>query len=121
MTAARVTIKGTGWSVPQTALYPAGVLRGGAYDPGTNTVYLGGGLGHARGVATAGGNASKPGLAGITVYERADGEVFWANDSQSLRGILTPEQAQAVQQGMEQAYPGRVVRQLQKIADVPFP
>jgi hypothetical protein len=81
---------------------------------------LGGGVGHPQGVAAAGGNASKPGLAGITVFERADGTVFWVNDSQSLRGRLRPEEAQAVQQGLEQAYAGRNVRQLQKLADLPF-
>jgi hypothetical protein len=81
---------------------------------------LGGGFGHPQGVAAAGGDASKPGLAGITVFERADGMVFWVNDSQSLPEKLTPEQTQAVQQGLEQVYLGRDVRQLQKLADLPF-
>lgn len=120
MAPATVTIAGAGWAVPQTSLHPAGALRGGGYDPDSNTVYLSGAAGHPRGVAAAGGDPTKPNLAGLTVFERADGKVFWANDSLSLPRGLTPEEAQAVQQGLEQAYSGREVRCLRRIADVPL-
>jgi hypothetical protein len=95
-------------------------LRGGGYDPDANTLYLGGGVGHPRGVAAAGGDPTKPNVVGITVFERDDGTVFWANDSLSLPRRLSPEEAAAVQQGLEQTYPGSAVRQLQRIADVPL-
>jgi hypothetical protein len=105
--------------VPATATHPAGTLRGGGYDPDSNTVYLGG-VGHPRGVAAVGGDPTKPQVAGISVFHRGDGTIFWANDSRSLPRGLTPEEAAAVQQGLEQTYPGSPVRQLSRIADVPL-
>ena len=118
--AANVIIKGVGWAVPRTATHLAGILRGGGYDPDTNTLYLGGGIGHPRGVVAAGGDPSKATVAGITVFERADGNVYWSNDSISLRGRLTPQEVQMVQHGLEQAYPGKQVQQLASISHVPL-
>jgi len=91
--------------------YPSKSLGGtaytGGYDPAANAVYLGD-AGHPQGVFAAGGNPSAPGLAGITAVDNGT-SVLWNNASPSLPGVLSDAQRAAVQNGLQNAFPGRTV------------
>ena len=120
VTPANVRTTGEVTLIPATARHPAGALQAGGYDPTTNTLHLGSGAkDHPRGVAATGGDSTKPEGSGITDFQRADGTVFGANDSFSLPRQLTPAEAQAVQEGLQHAFPSQTVQQLDRIGDVP--
>ena len=82
-------------------------------------MHLGAGFGHPGGVAASGGDPSKSTVAGVSLFERDDGVVFWANDSVSLPRRLSPAEVQSIQWGLEIHYGERPVVQLTRVADVP--
>lgn len=116
----RLVIVGDGLWVDASQKFPAGTLFGGGYDPSTQTLYLGM-SGHPRGMASAGGNPSDPKAAGITMFIRQDGKLFWANDSQSLLGKLTLDERFAVQVALADKYncPIQYLDRIEEIAQFP--
>jgi RHS repeat-associated protein len=94
-----------------------GSFTAGFYDPRTGKLYLGPG-GHFDGGAAVGGSPSVQGTPGITVIQTPEG-VYWANDSMSLPYALTPSQAASVQQGLQTAFPGVPVQQLESMSQMP--
>ncbi len=78
-----------------------GTFYYGGFDPKTGRVYLGSD-GHFGGMAQAGGKPAST-MPGISVRQTPDG-VFWSNDSISLRGALTPEEAAKVQQALQSQF-----------------
>jgi hypothetical protein len=118
---ARVIVVGEGWAVAATTTRPGGVLWAGGYDSETNTVHLGGGFGHPHGLVQARGDPSKPSVSGLTMFQRGDGAVYWANDSASLPRPLSPTELQSVQWGFELHFGERPVVPLTRIGDVPLP
>jgi Transglutaminase-like superfamily len=92
-----------------------GDFRCGAYDPETNTLYLGRG-GHFDGMADAGGTPHPRLSRGISFLETPT-KVYWANDSLSLPFAMTSDEANAVQRGLESAFPGKTVVQLTSIGE----
>lgn len=115
---AQTTIRGQGLRVATTERHPAGVLRGGGYDPETNSLYFGGAAGHPRGMAQGGGDPSKPNAAGVSLFQRVDGTIFWANDSGSLPRRLLSQEVQSIQYGLEVHFTGAQVIQLDRIGNV---
>ncbi|GIK51488.1 MAG: hypothetical protein BroJett014_04610 [Planctomycetota bacterium] len=107
--AAKVVI-GEGGSVDK-----GGILRGGGYDPKTNTLYISK-VGHFDGMAQAGGTPNVRTTPGITTFEGPN-VVYWANDSQSLGAAVTKEQAAAIQAGLEARFPGKTVVQVTDIGE----
>jgi RHS repeat-associated protein len=78
----------------------------GGFDPATGKLYLG--QDHFGGMAAAGGTPAPSVTPGITVFE-TETSVIWANDSVSLRAVLTPEQAAQIQAALEAFFPGKNV------------
>lgn len=82
-----------------------GVLRAGLYDPGSNTLNLGGG-GHfpVPGV----NNPSVSIHCGITTLETTH-IVVWANDSRSFPKALDANSVAEIQSGLRNAFPGKQI------------
>jgi RHS repeat-associated protein len=112
VTAGLAFTEGAGVRIAEGAGYESKALGGkvytGGYDPAQNSVYLGD-AGHPQGVFAAGGNASAPGLAGVTVVDNGT-TVLWNNASPSLPAVLSDAQRAAVQNGLQQTFPGRTIQ-----------
>jgi len=116
---ARVVIAGEGLKLARSGNRPAGVLRGGAFDPADNTIYLAG-PGHPDGCAAAGGDPMAAFVAGISLFVRDDGVVFWANDSTSLPRMLRADEIAIVEEALHAAFAPHPVNRLSRISDVPL-
>jgi len=99
--------------------FSGGTFRAGFYDPRTNELLLGPG-GHFNGPANAGfaGNPLGSVTPGITTVE-TNSILYWANDSQSLNRALSASQSAAVRKALERAFPGKAIKLLESINDVP--
>lgn len=118
--AAAVNSTGQVYPTQPTATRPGGGFQTGGYDPATNTLHLDSAwMGYLRGMAATGGDPSSPAAAGITVFYHENGTIYWANDSISLKGRLTPAETVEVQTGLEGSFSGRPVLQVYAIGDVP--
>ena len=115
---ANVKIVGDGLRVIETIKNPGGTLYFGGYDIDANSLLLGS-AGHAHGMSLAGGDPSRVNVAGVSLFLRSDGEVFWANDSISLPRKLTAEQIDEVQSSLERLFPKNQVRNLNTIGQAP--
>jgi hypothetical protein len=60
-------------------------------------------------------------VAGLTLVQRYDGAVYWANDSASLPRPLSATELQSVQWGLELHFGDVPVVPLTRIGDVPLP
>lgn len=100
---------------------PGALYYGGAYDPGTHSLFLRGG-GHVdalslRGVPLAETAFPYKECCGISAYIK-DGRLFWANDSRSLMGELSAIERLKIQIAFEEAYPNMIITPLNRVTNV---
>ena len=115
---AKITIAGEGLVMGDAVSHPPGFLFSGGYDAEKNELFLASVMGHPRGVATAGGEPSNEHVSGMRILIVDCGDVYWASDSMSLPRVLSKDESEAVQTGLENHYRNKTVRRVEKLEDI---
>jgi hypothetical protein len=116
---AEVVISGKGFAIDASPSHPAGMVYSGGYDAELNKLFLASSLGHPGGMAAGGGDPSKADVSGVRLFLYSAGDMYWANDSMSLPRKLSEMEINAVQRGLQNRFPDRLIHQLERLEGIP--